>query len=80
MLSGNFPFADKRAIAAVDYEMPQYFTAPMRALVASILQRDPKKRPSVQSIRDSDLMRSVTPTASLLEQFYDALKARFLGH
>jgi serine/threonine protein kinase len=76
MLSGNFPFADKRAILAVDYEIPPYFTIPMRSLISSILQRDPKRRPSIQTIRNSELMRSVTPTTSLLEQFYTALKLK----
>ena len=76
MLSGNFPFADKRAILANDFEMPAYFTIPMRTLISSILQRDPKRRPSIQAIRDSELMRSVTPTTSLLEQFYTSLKLK----
>ena len=76
MLSGNFPFADKRAILAVDFEMPPYFTIPMRSLISAILQRDPKRRPSIQTIRNSELMRSVTPTSSLLEQFYSALKLK----
>jgi serine/threonine protein kinase len=76
MLSGTFPFPDKRAIIAVEFEMPLYFTLPMRGLISSILQRDPKRRPSIQAIRDSELLRSVTPTASLLEQFYLALKLK----
>jgi serine/threonine protein kinase len=76
MLSGNFPFADKRATIAVEYDMPPYFTTPMRSLISSILQRDPRRRPSIQAIRESELMRCVTPTASLLEQFYTALKLK----
>jgi serine/threonine protein kinase len=76
MLSGSFPFPDKRAIIAVDFEMPAYFTVPMRSLISSILQRDPRRRPSIDTIRDSELMRHVTPTASLLEQFYSALKLK----
>ena len=76
MLSGTFPFPDKRAIIAVEYERPPYFTIPMRSLIFSILQRDPKRRPSIQAIRDSELMRIVTPAASLLEQFYTALKLK----
>jgi serine/threonine protein kinase len=76
MLSGTFPFPDKRAIIAIEYEIPPYFTISMRSLISSILQRDPKRRPSIQTIRDSELMRVVTPAASLLEQFYTALKIK----
>jgi serine/threonine protein kinase len=76
MLSGNFPFPDKRAIICVEYDMPPYFTLPMRSLISGILQRDPKRRLSIQAIRESELLRSVTPTASLLEQFYTALKLK----